>query len=326
MPRMTRTQLNRFEYERRVNGVIDYISDHLAEELSVEQLARVAAFSAFHFHRVFKAIAKENLFEFIRRVRIERAAAVLKLNPAASITEVALNTGFSSSAVFSRAFKSWFGMSASQWRDGGANRWEQRNKAGQHSRTSGKPNSKGSKAVQTAQWHREITAPKPGAARTAPHLSVMVKDLPAFRVAYMRYVGPYGPGGISDTWQRFAAWMQAHGLISAATITLGIPQDDPGVADAAQCRYDCAVVVPTDFHRDRLVNLKEVPGGMYAMLPFRGSIPELVQAWDDLLENWLPDSGYQPDDRPFYELQEGPARMDPQGRVLCTLCIPVSPL
>ena len=62
----------RLEYEKRVNRVIDYVREHLADELSLAQLARVAAFSPFHFHRVFTAITGETLFAFIQRVRAQR--------------------------------------------------------------------------------------------------------------------------------------------------------------------------------------------------------------------------------------------------------------
>ena len=67
----------RLEYDRRVNRVIDHVRRHLAEPLTLAELARIATFSPFHFDRVFRAVAGETLFGFIQRVRLERAAAVL---------------------------------------------------------------------------------------------------------------------------------------------------------------------------------------------------------------------------------------------------------
>jgi AraC family transcriptional regulator len=96
---------DRVEYEKRVNRVIDHIRRHLGDELSVASLARVAAFSPFHFPRVFTAITGETLFGFIQRLRIEKAAGVLKSRPDQSVLEVALDHGFSSAATFARAFK-----------------------------------------------------------------------------------------------------------------------------------------------------------------------------------------------------------------------------
>jgi AraC family transcriptional regulator len=65
------TDFNRLEYEKRANRVIDHIRDHLGEALSLAELARVAAFSPFHFHRVFKALTHETLFGYVQRLRIE---------------------------------------------------------------------------------------------------------------------------------------------------------------------------------------------------------------------------------------------------------------
>jgi AraC family transcriptional regulator len=45
---------HRLEYEKRVNRVVDHVHAYLAEELSLPAVARIAAFSPFHFHRVFK--------------------------------------------------------------------------------------------------------------------------------------------------------------------------------------------------------------------------------------------------------------------------------
>jgi AraC family transcriptional regulator len=121
--RPSKLSAHRREYERRVYRVMDYVQAHLDEELKLEKLAGVAAFSPFHFHRVFAAIAGETLSDFIRRVRLERAASGLAILRDTSVLEIALRCGFSSAATFARAFKSHFGMSATEWREGGALRW-----------------------------------------------------------------------------------------------------------------------------------------------------------------------------------------------------------
>ncbi len=77
----------------------------------------MAAFSPFHFHRLFKVVTGETLSRFIGRLRIEKATSQLLYNPGKSITEIALDCGFSSLTVFSRAFKETLGISASEYRD-----------------------------------------------------------------------------------------------------------------------------------------------------------------------------------------------------------------
>jgi len=110
-----RRRAMRAEYVARINRVIDHIEANLAGDLPLESLAAVAAFSPYHFHRVFKAMVGENLSTFIRRRRIEKAASLLLSNPARPITQVALECGFSSPAAFSRVFREAFGMSATDW-------------------------------------------------------------------------------------------------------------------------------------------------------------------------------------------------------------------
>ena len=80
----------------------------------------MAAFSPFHFHRVFRTVTGETLFGFIQRLRLERAAGVLLAVPDRSVLEVALDHGFASAATFARAFKAYFGTSATEWRRDGA--------------------------------------------------------------------------------------------------------------------------------------------------------------------------------------------------------------
>ncbi|MBD3275620.1 MAG: helix-turn-helix domain-containing protein, partial [Candidatus Marinimicrobia bacterium] len=109
----------REEYNARINRVINYINQHLHEELTLKQLAGVANFSEYHFHRIFGAMTGEPLNRFIQRLRVEKAANMLLFNPKMSITEIALDCGFSGSSTFARSFRDMFGMTASEWRQGG---------------------------------------------------------------------------------------------------------------------------------------------------------------------------------------------------------------
>jgi AraC family transcriptional regulator len=98
-------------YRRRINRIIDYIKDHLTERLPIERLARVAHFSPFHFHRVFRSIVGEPLHAYIRRLRLEQAVFRMQHGPKTTLTTIALQTGFASSSDFSRTFKQLYGFS-----------------------------------------------------------------------------------------------------------------------------------------------------------------------------------------------------------------------
>jgi AraC family transcriptional regulator len=297
-------------YEKRVNLVIDHVSAHLAEDLSLEGLARVAAFSPFHFHRIFRAISGETLFAFVQRLRLERAAGALTYHRDRSILAVALDHGFSSAATFARAFKAHFGMSATDWRRGGAERWSKRGKANRN------------------QSKAKLRPPRHGGSRMAKEatMTVRIGELPRYHVAYMRHVGPYGPHGIPALWTRLHEWMRTRGLDRPDAIKLGIGHDDPEVTSVEKCRYDACVVVPPDFAGDKWVNVMDVPGGKNAISAFTGTAHEIADAWSALYRTWLPDSGYEPDDRPCLEVYRGnPDVAGRPGAFRCELCIPVRP-
>lgn len=102
-----------------MNRVMDYIGANLNGGLCLEKLAGVADFSPYHFHRVFRGMTGETLNTFIRRTRAETAAMKLINNPKMTITAIAMHRGFSSSASFAREFRTFFGMSTSQFRRDG---------------------------------------------------------------------------------------------------------------------------------------------------------------------------------------------------------------
>jgi AraC family transcriptional regulator len=189
----------RGEYERRVDRVIDHVRAHLAEDLTLAALAQVAAFSPFHFDRVFRAITGETLFGFVQRLRIEKAAGALLAHPDTSVLAVALDHGFASAATFARAFRAHFGMSATRWRAGGAARWRRARKRGTQVRKPGK-------AGRPRRRHTPRDRREEGIMR------IEVRDQPTYHVAAMRYVGPYGAAGIPDLCKRLAMWFAAHGL------------------------------------------------------------------------------------------------------------------
>src|SRR6476646_11717671 len=100
---------NRSWYTASINRVVDHIDAHLAEPLDLETLAAVAHFSPWHFHRLFQALTGETLADRVRRRRLETAAARLLATPPQPALRIALDVGFGSAEVFTRAFRAHFG-------------------------------------------------------------------------------------------------------------------------------------------------------------------------------------------------------------------------
>ncbi|MYB17999.1 MAG: helix-turn-helix transcriptional regulator [Holophagales bacterium] len=100
-----------------VQAAIDYIADHPAETVRLEDLARHIRLSPAYLQRLFVTHVGESPAQYARRLRLERAAWLLR-RPGATVTEVALESGYGAPEAFTRAFRSRFGVSPSGYRQG----------------------------------------------------------------------------------------------------------------------------------------------------------------------------------------------------------------
>lgn len=92
------------EYIEKFLFITDYISKHFSEDLSLEEVASLAGFSKYHFSRLFKQYTDCSFYKFLNQKRIEYAKSLL-LDPQIAVTEVAVQSGFSSLSAFLRMFK-----------------------------------------------------------------------------------------------------------------------------------------------------------------------------------------------------------------------------
>lgn len=106
------------EWIDRLNDAINYIEEHITEEMSYEQIAKTACCSAYHFQRMFAYMANIPLSEYIRRRRMSLAAVDLQSSKA-KIIDVALKYGYTSPTAFNRAFRSVHGIAPSLAREKG---------------------------------------------------------------------------------------------------------------------------------------------------------------------------------------------------------------
>ncbi|HEV8017365.1 MAG TPA: GyrI-like domain-containing protein [Steroidobacteraceae bacterium] len=293
------------EYARRMHAVLEHIDRHLDRDIRLEELASVAHFSPFHFHRVFSAWSGEVLGEYLRRRRIEVAAVRLRAQPELSVLRVALSVGFSSSEAFTRAFRARFALTPTQWRK----------------RKTGLFDSKADQARRAASSHHASLS------QVGMEISMKVKlvDRDPVEVAYLRHTGPYG-ASLARFWQESVyPWMSANNLLG--NTRYGVSLDDPSVTKPEKCRYDACVEVPKSTTLMGKPMRRVLPGGRYAVLQFHGTASEIEVAWDQLLRDWLPTSGLQLDSRPFFEHYPPQAGFDPgTGRFECEICVPVAPL
>lgn len=104
------------EYLEVIMRVCHYINQHFQESLTLESIAVISGFSKYHFTRIFKEYMDMTFYEYLNSRRIKRAEELL-FSTELNITDVAMNSGFSSLSAFNRTFKSLNGCSPSEFRN-----------------------------------------------------------------------------------------------------------------------------------------------------------------------------------------------------------------
>jgi len=270
-------------YLKRINAVVDFARENLNQDLSLDSLARVAGFSPFHFHRIFKSITEETLNEMVMRLRLERAATLLRSTPELSITAAAFECGFQSASVFSRSFKRHYGINARQW-----------------DRQSPLKNSKNGKVF--AGFPR-YTPDNLGAIAEREKLKVNIRSLPAQRLAYIRVYDSYSRfSRIKEAYQRLITWYCQRGGNVADTTLYGMSRDDPDVTPLRLCRFDWCITVPDDWQADGDINMQNFPACEVASIRCVGGLEQEDRALQYLFRYWLPRSRYQPANLPGMEI------------------------
>ena len=275
--------------EHRINRVLDHINQHPHGDLSLETLAAIAGLSRFHFHRLFKDQTAEPLNAFVNRQRLERAIKELRADRDLTLTDAALNAGFSSLSDFSRTFKSRYTVAAS--------RWNRRDPL------------QVSKIRQTGPFNERYTDLE----LASPPFVVAIQRIPAQTLAYIRVTKPYEGSRLQRALYEF------HSALDAARLTvtgelLGLSLNDPDVTPLEQCLYDWAIPIAETVQLKTIrhgLTLRSQPAFRVASITVHGDIKRVDAAWHYLYRHWLPVSPYLPAHLPAVEhYRQPPDRLD----------------
>jgi AraC family transcriptional regulator len=122
-------------------------------------------------------------------------------------------------------------------------------------------------------------------------------------------------------------WAGPRGLLRfPETSMLAIYHDGPDVTPIAHLRSDACVTVPVGTPVDGEVGTMTIPGGKFAVAHVEIDPTQYGEAWDRLIADWLPSSGYQPDDRLCYELYLNDPDKHPEKKHIVDICEPIRPL
>lgn len=254
-------------YEIRFKKVIEFIGKHLDEELTLDSLSSIACFSKYHFHRLFTVYTGLSLQQYIRWLRLKRAAHQLIVDKNTPIIEIALNAGFESHESFTRAFKQACGVNPSEFR-------------------------------LNSSWHAWEKPPYYLSRNEDKVMKVSIKNINERRLAVIEHRGD--PKKMGESVNKLIDWAkrQSMNLKPKAGEAFGFAYDDPKTTSPQEFRFDLGITIPKEVKLEGEVVEKYLPAGRYAVTVHKGSRDNIGDTVYALYRDWLPNSQEELGDLP----------------------------
>jgi AraC family transcriptional regulator len=294
------------EYDEMIQSVLDEIDRRITDNIRVEELARAANYSTYHFSRVFMALTGTPVMNYVIRRKLEYA--MHELSQGGRIIDVAMCYGFDTHAGFTKAFKKCFGFPPSLYR-------------------------------------LRVTAPRPERATVSSvklkyggiKVQVQIKEIKPFAV--VGYTSRHRMPGVSKTADIPVFWEKINLEYEAALSTLHYTYTKSRHCEVAVCfdideKQECFTYmlgVGIDEADSAVLQrpgtyVHKMQGGLYAVFTtpevhedmYAGSIKD---TWKQILGEWMPNSEYEYDssrvDYEYYDERDhgDTAQMD--------ICIPI---
>lgn len=273
--------------KKLVNQSIDYIMQHLDEDLSLDTVSNHFFLSKYYFDRIFKEETGESIYAFIKRCKVDQSAVDMKLNPEKAITDIGLDYGYSSSN-YSSVFKKRHHTSPSAFKQ----------------------------SIPTQDMHVPFNPERIVRFKTAEEYAahIEIRELDDLFVIYDRFIGNYAD--IEKNWYQFLDKYKEH--LNETSILAERFFNDPAVTEPSQCICDLCMTAAQDCGLDNVMWIK---GGRWIVYHFHGEIKDIFGTLQGVFNVWMPQSGYRMAQRYGLNLYRSIDRDN--HRVVMDLCIPV---
>jgi AraC family transcriptional regulator len=274
---------------KQLNAAMRFIEANLAGEVDVQDAARIAGVSEYHFRRMFSFLAGMPLGEYIRRRRLALAARELR-GGAAKVIDVAVKYGYNSPDAFTRAFQALHGITPSEARRASAPL----------------------KAFPPMTFRLSIQG------GTEMEYRIIEKD--AFAIAGLMKQVPLIYEGVNPAidamWQLFAPgdFDELKQLSNVAPRGIILASNNVE-SEREGSLLDQWIGVATDRDDTGRWDVLRVPAGTWAVFTAVGPFPQALQnTWARIAAEWMPTSGYEFREGPQILWNEGPDTTRPDFR------------
>ena len=299
----------REDYSRRINIIVEYINNHLADDIDLEMLASISNFSPYHFHRITKAFLGEPIGAFVTRLRVETAARLLRYGDM-PIQNIAYRVGYDVPSSLSKAFRQFYGITPTEYKN-----------------------------------NKKYTIMKPMKINSDLELSERVVSLEPRHAIYICLIGDYKANDYCMAWQKLWQYIQSSGkfseemqkickdspksdiiktmLCEGKIAHIGIYHDDPKVTENDKQRADVCLALPFEMEPKGEIGSKEIAGGKYVAFLYKGTYEKLGEVYDTVFGKCIPDGGYQLDERPAFEIYLNDPECTPADQLQTEIYVPV---
>ncbi|MBE6015656.1 MAG: AraC family transcriptional regulator [Lachnospiraceae bacterium] len=273
-----------------INKAINFIFEHLDEDITVDDVARHCAYSRYHLTRLFKENTDEALYQFIKRLKLERSAWLMKVERERSITDIGEHYGYSSSN-FATAFKKQWGMSPADFRRNYQQIVEDSSFA------------HGASLESYEEWEKNVT----------------IEYYKGFNVLYERKKGNYHE--LPVVWCEFID--KYRHLANEKTLYLECTIDDPSITDEDCCMYELWQTIDDEgviLSENPGLLTQTIPGGKYAVYHFKGKHQLLYMVFQRMFCIWLSKTGNTLDERHIFDIYRN---VGDNGYLELDICFPI---
>lgn len=267
-----------------LNNAIEYIEDHLTEEISAADVAKYVGESDFHFRSIFQAIAGISLSQYIKYRKLSVANQALIQGE--SVTDIAFQFGYQSVEGFSRAFKNWSGFLPSE----------------------------------VKQSHSLISFPKLSFyinVRGGDTMEAKIVDMPAFTFAGVQKRVPMQFEGVNQaiveltesiTEAQRKEMRSLQNLEPYEVVNISYDADENFLKEEGELTHMIGVLTTSSDISSSLETIN-IPKTKWAVFPNEGPFPETMQStMAKTASEWFPSSNYEQIDLPNFSF----TIMDPE--------------
>jgi AraC family transcriptional regulator len=249
-------------YCENIQKSLDYIEENIKEDIDIEAVVRQSGYSITHFYRIFQALMEESIKEYIIKRKLSNAAVELA-GTNKRLIEIAVDYGFHSQEVFTRAFTRLFQVTPGRYR-------KSKNSIVLYERTN---------------VYQKVLA---NSEKSIDPKIVLEKE---FKLVGIKVTVKPGDSLIRNLWVEFNRRKSEIGNIINDKNVLGICEYMPNITDESEFEYmACTEVNNFDVIPEGMIK-KTIPRLKYAVFTHKGEMDQLKITYNNIYGKWLPLSG-----------------------------------